>query len=187
MKINIPEQIKINAVWMFLLMLGLAYAVYVPSFGAVWLMDDLTVIVNNPDVRSLAAFWENYRPGRPLRELTYLIDYQFFGLEPFGYHFQQVLWHGLNAFLVYLLAMRFRLPWVVSVFASLIFLTHPVQVEVLANISHRKDSLSLAFCLLSFHAYLTARNGQGKTSWATFLISRLTVTGTRRWQVSVYW
>lgn len=133
------------------------YLLYWPSFSHPWLMDDFPVVVNNPDIRSFANFLEDFYPGRPLRELTYLLDYRLFGLNPKGYHLQQIFWHGLNSFLVFLSVLKFRGPRSVAWVAALFFLMHPLQVEVVANISHRKDSLATAFCLASLIAYLQGR------------------------------
>lgn len=141
----------------FILCMVTAYLLYVQSFGGVWLMDDLPVLVNNPDIRSLSNFLENYYPGRPLRELTYLIDYSFFGLEPAGYYVQNIFWHGLCSWLIFLLCRQLNAPCAVSWFAAFLFLFHPIHVEVVANTSHRKDSLALVFCLLSVLSYLRGR------------------------------
>ena len=54
------------------------FVLYVKSFGNSWTHDDFPVVVNNPDIRSLKAFLENSYPGRPLRELSYFVDYSIF-------------------------------------------------------------------------------------------------------------
>lgn len=136
-----------------LLLVGVAYFVYACSFWSGWTMDDFPVIVDNPDIRSLAGFFADSRPGRPLREVTFLLDYQFFGLNPAGYRIQNILWHGLNAWLLWCLAIRLRQSLLVAWGAALLFLVHPVTVEVVANSSHRKDSLALAFSLIAFLTY----------------------------------
>lgn len=117
-------------------------------------MDDYSVIVNNPDIRSIAHFLENSFPGRPLREISYLLDYSFFGLDPRWYHFQNIFWHALNCWLVYRLAVRLDLSATAAWLSSLLFLVHPVHVEVAANSSHRKDSLALAFLLMALLSYM---------------------------------
>ena len=94
-------------------------------------------------------FIANRFPGRPLREISYLLDYSLFGLDPRGYHFQNVFWHALNCWLVYRLAIRLNLTVAVAWVSSFLFLVHPVHVEVVANSSHRKDSLALAFLLMA--------------------------------------
>lgn len=153
---------KLNALALFPIFLGLGSLLFWPSFDSAWLMDDFPVLVNNPDIRSLANFFEDYYPGRPLRELTYLLDYQIFGLQPSGYHLQQIFWHGLNAWLVFQLAIRLSACKPIAWGAALLFLAHPLQVEVVANISHRKDSLALAFCLASLLVYLHGRDQKGR-------------------------
>ena len=117
-------------------------------------MDDYAVIVNNPDIRSVGNFLTNSFHGRPLREISYLVDYTLFGLDPWGFNFQNIFWHALNCLLVYLLAIRLKLSTAVAVLSSLLFLSHPIQVEVIANSSHRKDSLALAFLLMALLSYM---------------------------------
>jgi tetratricopeptide (TPR) repeat protein len=136
------------------LLFAVAFLVYANTFGNGWTYDDFPVIVENLDVRSWTAFLKDSYPGRPLRELTYLFDHSLFGLKPFGWHVQQIFWHGLNACLVFALGRRLQLARWAALLASLIFLLHPLQVEVVANISHRKDSLALAGSLGAILCYL---------------------------------
>lgn len=137
-----------------LLLLTCSFLLYLPTFGGTWIMDDYSVIVNNPDIRSISNFILNRFPGRPLREVSYLLDYSLFGLDPWGYHFQNIFWHGLNCWLLYRLAIRLTLSPCVAWLTSLLFLLHPIHVEVVANSSHRKDSLALAFLLMALLAYM---------------------------------
>lgn len=160
----------------FFLFATAAYLLYMQVFSGLWLMDDYPVVVNNPDIRSFANFLENYYPDRPLRELTYLIDYAFFGLQPAGYYLQHIFWHSLCAWLVFRLGRQLGAAAPVAWFAALLFLFHPVQVEVVANISHRKDSLALAFCLLAFMAYLHARTF-ASPRWRWWLLGSLLLWG----------
>ena len=153
---------------LFLLGAGL---LYLKSFYSSWTYDDFMVLVENPDIRSFRQFIQNSYPGRPLRELTYLLDYQFFGLNPAGYHLQQVFWHGLNAFLLFILVKRLGGSGVVPWLAALVFLVHPLQVEVVANVSHRKDLLALAFSLLAILAYMESfQSCRRQLSWLLFAV-----------------
>lgn len=145
--------VRIPSWAVFLIMLGTAYLLFANTFGAAWTYDDFPVIVNNPDILSWEAFLADLRPGRPLRELTYLFDHALFGMEPSGWHFQQIFWHGMNGFLAFLLIRVFGGSQRLGLMTGLLFLCHPVQVEVVANLSHRKDSLLLAFALLATLAY----------------------------------
>ncbi len=136
------------------------FLLYLNTFGNAWSFDDLTVVLYNPDIRSLPAFIEDRYPGRPLREISLLLDYQLFGQNPVGWHLQNVFWHALNAWLVFQVARRLttdrRIVWL----ASLLFLVHPIQVEVVAQASHRKDSLALLFILIATLCYLQAVQGK---------------------------
>jgi hypothetical protein len=142
-----------------LLMVG-AYLLFVPNFDNTWTYDDYPVIINNPDISSIEDLCKSLGNkilslsfGRSLREITYFVDYTFFDLEPAGYHIQNIFWHGLNTILVFALVCRLEGGRAMAWIASLLFLVHPIHVEVVAHIAHRKDSLALAFSLLSFLSY----------------------------------
>ncbi len=139
-----------------LFLLALAFLVYVNTFDSVWTYDDFPVIVDNPDSHSWAGFLKNSYPSRPLRELTYLLDHALFGMNPAGWHIQNIFWHGLNAGLLCILLVKLGTTRLLAWTAALLFLTHPLAVEVVANISHRKDSLALAFILLATLTYQKA-------------------------------
>ncbi len=138
----------------YLFLILAAFVLYAESFGHQWAMDDHIVLVRNQDIRSWGGFLQDSYPGRPLRELTYLLDYQFFGLEPRGYHIQNILWHGLNASLLVLVVRALGGQNLAAWLAGALFLVHPMNVEVVANISHRKDSLMLFFVQLALLAVM---------------------------------
>lgn len=145
-----------------------AFCLFANTFGNAWTYDDFPVIVENPGIRSFQDFLQYNHPGRPLREITYLLDYALFGLDPTGYHIQNIFWHALNAFFVWLLALELGVSRCVAWISALIFLAHPMNVEVVANISHRKDSLALAFCLLSLLCFIRFRGANGvRWQWLT--------------------
>ncbi len=142
------------AVLPHLLLIAAAFILYAESFGHPWAMDDHVVLVQNLDIRSWAGFLEDHYPGRPLREFTYLLDYKMFGLNPTGYHVQNILWHGVNASLLVVVVRTLGGGLPVAWLAGVLFLVHPLNVEVVTNISHRKDSLMLFFMQLSLLAAL---------------------------------
>lgn len=151
--------------------LALSFALFANTFGNAWTYDDYPVLVDNPDIRSLAEFVKDSHPGRPLRELTFLVDHALFGLEPAGYHIQSIFWHGLAGFLIVLLMVRTGLGWVAGGCAGLLFIVHPITVEAVANISHRKESLALVFALLALLAYLRACASEGRRRLVLLLLS----------------
>jgi len=179
------ESKPLNLYGVFAVLLGVTFVLYGKTFSNPWILDDFPVIVNNPDVTSLKAFWSDAYPGRPLRELTFLLDYTLFGMKPMWWHLQHLFWHGLNAFLLFCLVLRVDCGRGVAWLAALVFLAHPLQVEVVANISHRKDSLALAFSLLCLLAYAEIfRAGRRKVVWFLLAVALAFVAYTGK-QVAV--
>lgn len=158
-----------------LLLLG-AFILYAGSFGHQWTMDDYVVVARNTDIRSLQGFLADSYPGRPLREITYLLDYFLFGSEPAGYHIQNIAWHALNASLIFLIARALGGTKVLAWLAASLFLVHPINVEVVANISHRKDSLMLAFALLVLLAMINCYRQSRRWQWGVAGASSLALS-----------
>ena len=143
----------------------LAVAIYAASFHFQWTYDDYAVVLENPDIRSLDNFLNNHKKGRPVRELSYLLDYSLFGLKPAGYHLQNIFWHACNGLLLMWLGLRLGLSRFLAFGAAALFVAHPLTVEVVANTGHRKDSLALFFVLLAVHLYLKAIASVGSRRW----------------------
>jgi len=146
----------------------LAVAVFANTIGHGWTMDDWGVIVRNPDVKSWTGFFADSYPGRPLRELTFLVDHSLFGMEPAGWHIQQIFWHSLCGVLLFLTARRLDFPLPVAWLGAALFLVHPLTVEAVANLSNRKESLAVAFSLLALLAFARSfRLGGRSWRWRT--------------------
>jgi len=98
----------------------------------------------------------------PLTWMSHMIDCQLFGLNPGPQHVINVLFHVLNALLVFVLLRRWLADdWIPAIVAAL-FAWHPMHVESVAWISERKDVLSTFFALLALLSY-TRYARQGST------------------------
>ena len=88
----------------------------------------------------------------PLVFTSFWIEHALWGLNPFGYHLNNVLLHLLNAFLLWRVLLRLSIPapWL----AAAVFALHPLQVESAAWITERKNILSAVFYLGALLAYL---------------------------------
>ncbi|MFH0866637.1 MAG: tetratricopeptide repeat protein [Bacteroidota bacterium] len=123
--------------------------------------DDEMYILNNPFIRDFSIsgikaifssfYFCNYHP---LTTLTYLFEYNFFGLYPLPYHILNVLLHLLNTWLVYKITEKLSENKITVLVVSLFFAIHPMHVESVAWISERKDVLFTSFYLLSILVYL---------------------------------
>jgi Flp pilus assembly protein TadD len=144
-----------------LLLAVIAIAVHAPSLGNGFVYDD-DYIVKSPRVLDGAGLddvgWAfTASPDGnwvPLTWLSHLLAVAAFGLAPAGHHLVQVLLHGANAALLFLLLLRVTGAPGRSLAAALLFAVHPVHVESVAWVAERKDVLSTLFGLLALHAWV---------------------------------
>jgi hypothetical protein len=85
--------------------------------------------------------------------LSHALDCQLYGLRPRGHHLTSILFHGINAALLFLLLRRLTGALWRSLFAALFFAWHPLRVESVAWIAERKDVLCGFFWLLALLAW----------------------------------
>src|SRR5207248_6243560 len=111
----------------------------------------------------------------PLTWLSLQLDYELFGLRPWGYHLSNLLLHTANTLLLFLVLRRMTgAVWRSAVVAGL-FGLHPMHVESVAWVTERKDVLSTLFWLLTIAAY--ARYARRGTAIAYALVLATYVLG----------
>lgn len=166
-----------------LLILALAsFSIFWPALGHKFLInwDDSQYVVSNSIVHGLT--FENIKAVfatplignyAPVHLMSYMFDYEIWGLRPSGFIFTNILLHSLNGVLFYLLLIRLsgRRVWVF--FASLIFLLHPVQVESVIWISQRKNVLAMFFFLIAFYSYIVYKERTDAARMRFYLLSLL--------------
>jgi protein O-mannosyl-transferase len=124
--------------------------------------DDPRCITENPQIQGGLnlgflkwAFTTNHTGfWQPLTWLSFLIDYQLFGLKPGGYHIVNLLLHTLSSLLLFLILNRMTHSLWKSAFVASLFAFHPLHVESVAWIAERKDVLSAFFWMLTMGAYV---------------------------------
>jgi tetratricopeptide (TPR) repeat protein len=139
------------------LVLFVTVAVYIPAILSGYIWDDDVYVTNNFSLRTvegLGRIWLEPKASPqyyPLVHTTFWLEYHLWQLHPLGYHLVNVLLHGLNGFLVFLVLRYLSVPgaWL----AAAIFVLHPVHVESVAWITERKNVLSGLFYLSSILAY----------------------------------
>ncbi|GFE57765.1 membrane protein [Geobacter sp. AOG1] len=153
----------IPRIYLFIALFGVTLLVYGNTFRNDWTYDDRYVVVDNPDTHSLAEFARNQYPGRPMREFSYMVDYKLFGTNPTGYHAQQLFWHGLNGCLLLAVFLNLGVGPLPAFLGVLLFLLHPLQVESVANVGHRKELLALFFSLTAVLWYMKGMASGGRS------------------------
>jgi tetratricopeptide (TPR) repeat protein len=155
-----------NLVWVIPFILLISFVIYVPSFKGAFVWDDDRYIQHNPLITSidLKALFSTYVMGNyhPLTMLTYAIEYQFFGLNPVGYHVINLLLHVMNVLLVFYVVFHLSGKVIVALIACLLFGIHPMHVESVAWASELKDLLYSFFFLASYIFYLKYLKDQEK-------------------------
>ncbi|MBN1793921.1 MAG: hypothetical protein JW844_03045 [Candidatus Omnitrophica bacterium] len=148
--------------------------VYWDSLDNEFAYDDIFFIVTNTYIQDLsqwgtyftraeATSFQDHGVYRPLRTLSYALDYRRWGLEPRGYHLVNLLLHIVSTFLVYRLCIRifsyaFTGPAgrirTLSLIATFLFALHPAQSETVNWLSCRGDLLFAAFYIGALLCYL---------------------------------
>ncbi len=153
---------------------------YSNSFSAGFALDNQTLLLEDPRIRSASAanidlivhhtyWWPNGESGlyRPLTTLSYLLNYTILGNgnHPAGYHWVNLLLHTANVLLVFALLVRLlkgrahalRTAFVIA----MLWAVHPVLTESVTNIAGRADLLAGLAVLSGFLFYLKSMETTG--------------------------
>ena len=95
---------------------------------------------------------------RPVCTLTFFFDRAIWDLNPFGYHFTNLLIHILNGILVFICLELILKDKAIALLAALLFSVHPLQAETVNAISYRHGLLAAMFALMSIIFYRVHRS-----------------------------
>jgi tetratricopeptide (TPR) repeat protein len=90
----------------------------------------------------------------PLSWLSFMLDFELYGLNPMGYHWTNLLLHIANTLLLFLIFKRMTGAVWKSAFIAALFGLHPLNVESVAWVAERKNVLSTFFWMLTVLTYL---------------------------------
>jgi Tfp pilus assembly protein PilF len=150
--------------------------VYSNTFFTSFHFDDQVYIVTNyfiKNIHNLLHYWEFY-PCRFITFLSIVVNYHFNGLNVFGYHLFNLAVHLGTAILVWWLTLlTLSTPAMkenkitahadlIALFAGLVFVSHPVQIEAVTYIWQRASSMAALFYLASLCLYVKSRLLQAK-------------------------
>lgn len=107
----------------------------------------------------------------PLTWLSFILDFQLYGLKPAGYHLTNLVLHILNTLLLFFGVRLLTGAFWRSALVAALFGLHPLHVESVAWISERKDVLCTFFMLIAliFYTSFARRKNKGPYFASLFL------------------
>ena len=140
--------------------------------GFVW--DDDPYIVLNEAVKNfnLGSLLTNFHVGNyhPLTMLSLALEYLVVGDKPWLFHFNNLLLHSINSYLLYVLVKKLQIKTTVALLLAFFFAVHPMHVESVAWAAERKDVLYTFFLFLSFIYYLNYSKSGNKIQYIISLV-----------------
>ena len=148
------------------LITAIAAVIYSNSFDCSFHFDDQHAIVENYAIHRFDVK-QIFSSSRPILELTLAVNYYFGKLDVFGYHLVNLLLHISNGIMLYfILLWTANLPsmkekygqraYRIALYASLIFIAHPIQTQAVTYIISRSSVLATTFYLLSLFLFIKA-------------------------------
>ena len=145
----------------FLLFLLLLFVYFKSLFFNFTYLDDYVQVVENPYIKSLnlgsfKKIFSNTFVGmyQPATTTLYAFVHSIFDTNPLGYHIFSLMFHFMNALLVFKVLKFLFERKELTYLLTLIFALHPMQVESVSWVSAFSNLVYSFFFLLSFLWYL---------------------------------
>jgi hypothetical protein len=158
-----------------ILIATVAIIVYSNSFYASFHFDDTPAIVENYAIHRFDIKEIFSTSSRPVLDITFALNYYFGKLDVFGYHLINIMLHIANGILLYFILLwtinpspqvgrageagtqgDVRVTHRMPLYASLIFIAHPIQTQAVTYIVSRSSVLATTFYLLALFFFIRA-------------------------------
>src|SRR5579863_7080858 len=162
--------------------LAITSILYLRGLGNAFVLDDESMIVDNPDLRSWSFLWKaftreefwysyvfflpHYRNYRPLLLVWYWIDYHLFGLNPAPWHASILAVHLLAVWLVFKITRRLAGESTAALLAAAEFALTPVHVAAVVWMAGSGYVLGTTLGLAAFYLIMPRADGTGRRRWA---------------------
>jgi tetratricopeptide (TPR) repeat protein len=146
-----------------------ALLAYLPSLSGGFVWDDDLLLTNNYLIKASDGphrFWctTEAKDYWPVSNTTFWIEWRLWEMNPTGYHVSNLILHVVESLLIWTILRKLSIPG--AFWAAVIFAVHPVNVESVAWIAQRKNTMAMLFFLLSVLWYLKAETHTASASMA---------------------
>lgn len=151
------------------ILIMLTWMVYAPTLRAGYIWNDDTFLWNNPYVvanDSPVYFWKLWGADRPpdyfplTSSMLWVEWHWLWGDNPAGYHAMNVVLHTCSALMLWVVLRRLGVTMLWAWTGAMLFALHPVNVESVAWITERKNTLSLPPLLGAFWCWLNSEESR---------------------------
>lgn len=170
-------------IFVFILLVIVCSLAYFNSLNNPFIWDDEALVVKNTLIRgtdNLAAGFTNdlyfgVASGsnfyRPLQTISYIFDYHFWQLDPFGYHLTNIILQISVSFLVFLLVSSLLSNLSIAVTSAVFFAVSPLHTEAVTYISGRAEMLMGFFAILGLLFFIRSRKDGVKGAGLFYMLS----------------
>ena len=172
--------------WLYaLLVIAATVLAYQPVWNAGFIWDDDGFVVANQWLKNLDGLYRIWFTTQtsdyfPMTFSSLWVDYRIWGLNPAGYHWTNLLLHVGSALVWWRVLTALKIPG--ARLAAAIFALHPVNVESVAWITERKNTLAMFFFAWTALCHVKFEDS-GRRRWywlaaGLFVLSLLSKTAT---------
>lgn len=158
---------------------------YANSFSVPLLFDDWVTLLKNPKLRDPWPIWEALRPpehtgvgGRPIANLSFVLNYAVTGDAVPGFHAVNLAIHIAAGLALFGLARRtlLRIGWAaasgkLALAIAAWWTLQPLQTQSVTYVSQRTESLMGLFYFVTLYCYARATEAGAGRRWAVFSVA----------------
>jgi protein O-mannosyl-transferase len=172
------EELKSRA-WCFATVLAvLVLAAYGNNLHGAFILDDVSWILNNPNIRNLWPIWKPLvNTSRPVVQWSLAVDFAFSGLNVVGYHVTNNLLHALTALVLFGVVRRtLRTERLATKFGdaadgmgfatALLWALHPLDTESVTYVIQRSEGMAALFFMLTLYGVIRGVTGRRAAVWS---------------------